>query len=153
MVVLTSECSSNSCSVRMSLPDSSRRRTSSGVSTVGERCSRLARTIHPARSNPRQRPICKKQQRRYGLPLGRRRYLPCHRQPGQKRRHLRRPHLPRMPFAVKQHEALDPIGISLFGTQAVMTWPQRFPYLLHSSRGWRAWVFVVPVVAMYAPLC
>ena len=76
-----------------------------------------------------------KQQRCQRLVLRCRRYLALVAQKGQKGLHLRCAHLPGMTFVVEDNEALDPAGIGLFGTQAVMAQPALLAHLVKQT--WR----------------
>ena len=77
-----------------------------------------------------RRKLVKVQNGRLGLVLRRGRNLPLHRQMRQERRHLLRPHISRMPFAVKQNEPPYPIKISCLGANAVMPRAQMIPHAL-----------------------
>ena len=75
--------------------------------------------IHPRQFDIQDFPI-QKQERRKRLILRRRRDLAVDRQIRQKRRHLHRPHLARMAFAMKQHKTPNPLDILRLGSYAVM---------------------------------
>jgi len=64
------------------------------------------------------------------LILGRGGDVALHGQVGQVCLDLVHPHLPWMAFVVEEDEALDPIGVSLFGARGVMFEADHVPYLV-----------------------
>src|SRR5256885_2113853 len=51
----------------------------------------------------------------------------------EKRGYLSVPHIPRMPQIVKANETDNPIAISSFGAQTVMSYPNHIPDLIEQS--------------------
>src|SRR5262249_29096682 len=64
--------------------------------------------------------LIQKQQRAEGLVLRRSRYIPLYRQITEKLGNLLFSELARMPFAMKENEAANPIHIGLLGPSAVV---------------------------------
>jgi len=53
----------------------------------------------------------------------------------QERLHLRRPHLPWMPLAMKKDEPTNPLHIGVLGAQAVVLGSDPIPYLIEPFAG------------------
>lgn len=75
--------------------------------------------VQPGQLNPQYFPV-QKQQARQRLVLRSRSHFPANRQIGQKRFHMLRPQVSRLPLAMKQNMAFNPIDIGPLGAQAVM---------------------------------
>ena len=70
---------------------------------------------------------------------------------GQKRLDLLGPHVARMALAVKQNEALNPLDILRFGTDAVMLYAYPVAHLIEQFGGFRRRCsFYFPYIPLYA---
>ena len=93
----------------------------------------LRHVIEPRQRDLKHFPV-KKQKRTLGLILRRCRDIAGHRQMGEKRLHLDRPHVFWMLLAKMANKSFNPVKIGLLGTETVVLDPDFSPHLVEQAR-------------------
>lgn len=98
------------------------------------RALRTRHAVQPRELNPEDLPV-EKQQRRERLVLRRRGHVALDREVIEKRSHLGRAHVARVPLAGEKDKATDPVQVRFLGAQAVVPLAQRVAHLVEQPRG------------------
>ena len=89
--------------------------------------------LHPAKFLPKNL-LVEKQNRAQGLILRRRRHVAGHGKMREERLNLDLAHFARVPLAVEDDEAANPVGVSLLGADAVVAHPDRVTHPIEETR-------------------